>query len=687
MPDRYELKHGDQFLKAQYENKLQEISEDLNENLRNQNSDVIKTIIDNITEILNNNGKPSFKNRQESRAFDSTTYNNNIREIFNDINTLYNLYYDIQNTSHTINDTSDIYNDLLSKNLSKTEKIIDDIKDHDREQTEVLNIKELFRDKENLDTNNTDAHINATSGVVTLNNEVEEDNALENNVEIKIMDDSNGYPGRLFQLKNVDETGISYVQSTGEEFLSASPERYDDGPIYYSEEDPHINLRYMLDGNSDTHFEYSAANFLHEEGNALSDTSEDIRTGTKLYGAFFDNDELWAKDPKDGLKLHLQITLKEAKELNYLNISKYEIDYPGYEHFQIEKIKTSPSLIDEMEPIDLSAYQRVKDLYNIEHIRRQHEIAYDDNIEHHKIITFPPRKIKVIDMILKQDLFYNCPIGHTFFKDIPDWYEFDSLFDYNEKDKLPFGRRIEGLRINKEALIEEANLTFDETEKESEYLEETEQESKLDIINSSNVAIEMGPAGGLASSNLTSVESVWGGDKESIRDENVIMGIDVLDGRRFAIAIDELYASKNLYKEESIIVSQNYRLSGDIRKIWLKVDDYIPLIFSSDISPSTSETDLNEWVKYYFSLNDGEDWHKIIPQKRAGSEEPSIYHVNINERLNYTADNEKTIENALEQSMFKFKIVLSRPTDFDRAEYYTPRINKVNFCLEYSGGE
>ena len=151
-------------------------------------------------------------------------------------------------------------------------------------------------------------------------------------------------------------------------------------------------------------------------------------------------------------------------------------------------------------------------------------------------------------------------------------------------------------------------------------------------------------------------------------DTYITKGIEPTNGWRYTVGVRGINIYSHKFSEEAEVISRAYTLPKTIRAVSLDVNEKIPPKILSLISQR------NEWIKYYFTLNDI-DWYPISPtyHRQVGEEKipPKIYIVNTsitptietNRRYIYLDEDPKTI---------RFKAVLSRPTDMPNASAYSP---------------
>jgi len=130
------------------------------------------------------------------------------------------------------------------------------------------------------------------------------------------------------------------------------------------------------------------------------------------------------------------------------------------------------------------------------------------------------------------------------------------------------------------------------------------------------------------------------------------------DKARYAVGLRELAVFQFEYQETSEIVSIPFHTPKPISTVVLEVDERIPESFPGP---------KRQWLRYYFSLNDGQTWYPIEPLRSRlvpeGAERiPTTYRVNSgvpkeqrDPRVGYISFD------GTQSPTVRFKAALSRP--------------------------
>lgn len=682
MSNQYNLKHNDDLLTMQYEDKIGEINEEIERSLYQSFSDIVGSLINNIKGLFLDLGKPSFQNRQAFKNFSSDDYNKNVKEISNDIKNAFNSANNLQEMVREGFNYSATYNKHLKKRVKNASKLIEDVDTYTNNSDEnIVTISEDFNDKTKLDINSTTAQVMPERGLATLGI-AEASNSLSKNTKVQIMGDSNGFPGNLHQVEvNKDYSG-AVDQDDQEKNIK-----------FYREDDPHLHAVLVIDNEPDSWFEYELCNF-----------PEDKKVNPcKGYGLEFDSGEVWAKDPENGvLKLHLRIILDKPKILNWLDIVPYQFPFDGAKPAQIVSIKTAPDEKTNPTPVyfgeradqntaadtsntGLSEYEKIfQATQNIDMTNKINNI-YKDDITEHTTATFSARTVKVIDVVMEQDTSYDCKIGHIYYERVTKVKITETSWFGLKKDTSTetIRQRIEGPKMNLKGLMVESNKDLGAV--------------ALGTIGGAVAGSKLGGAIGSAFGPIGTVigaiggailGSLWGSTEKDILSDKVETGVEAFDGWRYAIGIREIMGNSHSYRSTDSIVSQSYQLPGEAKKITLDSFEDIPDVFYSDQSEQTSYTNRNEWIKYYFSFNDGQQWHRITPVDDYASDIPNTYYINTDLQTAPVANkNTAFINTEGKADRIQFKTVLSRPTDIDEAAKNTPRLNKYKYLIRVDQGD
>lgn len=162
------------------------------------------------------------------------------------------------------------------------------------------------------------------------------------------------------------------------------------------------------------------------------------------------------------------------------------------------------------------------------------------------------------------------------------------------------------------------------------------------------------------------------------------------DRSRFAIGIRDINIYSYLFAESSEIISKPYVSPKPISKLKLQVDEQVPKEFYSGTDLRGTE---NEWIKYYISVDNGASWNRIAPSHHRDTLSENGIN-NVPEIININSDVSKKdrfnslayIDTTEPVYSVRFKAFLSRPTNINSAESFTPVLSKYALQIYPFGG-
>jgi len=652
--EKYRIKHNDNIINLQLQNKVEEINEDFARSRLNSFKDSVKSITTNIKEFILKMGKPSFKNRQADKILDSQDYNDNVKEIYNDINTGYNQLNSIQNTAKNNYNHSEIYTDFLKPIANKIESKANDIPMYIDDPSNInLNIREDFNDLNEIDED-SNANVDTTEGVMTLGIK-ENKNMIDRETEISIEDESNGFPG------NKREVEIqSQNPSLDQKYKEYISEKKDRKIKFMNEDKTYILVASAIDGNPESMFQYELCNIPDDSKDKLED-----------FEIQFKNGETWAKDPDNGyLKLTLRITLPEPKVTNKLNVNPYQPSAEDAGDVKITQLGLASTAESEIEYIYNEADPSIKQTHNT---RREGNL-----------FNFPERNIQVIYLTLEQHSPYDTHIGIMFCEHRAT-VEKTTSYLWGTFESSEVEEKVERVKCGQISL---------------ENLNSAAETSLLDVLATgagaaSGAAIgaqygaTIGSIGGPIGSVLGGIAgAIIGGfmasgivDKDvEVLDSETRTGVEAYPGWRWALGLKNLSLERESYSKKSTMITRNYVVPNEIRKLKMESIEEVPEIFYSNISEQTKYKNKDQWIKYYFSVNDGSTWHRIDTTGKLENV-PDVYILNSDLIEELKKDNYGYIETDKPPKQIKYKVELSRPDDIDEADKYTPEVVSLNSSL------
>lgn len=161
------------------------------------------------------------------------------------------------------------------------------------------------------------------------------------------------------------------------------------------------------------------------------------------------------------------------------------------------------------------------------------------------------------------------------------------------------------------------------------------------------------------------------------------------DVSRFSIGIRDINIYSYTFSEKSEFISKPYISPAPLYKVSVDVNEQIPKIFSS----TGNAAEQNSWIKYYISVDDGVAWYQISPLTHRDT--PSLDGINlVPQIININSDVSKEDRSNplayidVDHPVYsvRFKAVLSRPTNIQDAQSYTPTLSSYALQLYPIGG-
>ncbi|WP_422661717.1 hypothetical protein ACK8P5_26710 (plasmid) [Paenibacillus sp. EC2-1] len=287
----------------------------------------------------------------------SSDHNNMMTQIQNDLFTLYEevqlMTSDLQSNFEQVELERQSFENRLQRLNDTMKGIALNITESDR----TIIFRDYFVDNDQYAkemVKGVPAHLSAKEGLLTL---AQVDAQTFNEYATITLQDGNGFPGNTHIVRSVGGS----LKFDGEEGL-------------------HINLADVLDGNSDTWFEYE---IIEPTGQA----------GLTTEGKGFEYKEpiSWITTNQDPLRLSVFIEIDKAKTMNWLSLSPFIPSDKGSTPSKIEKIVIS----DGQGTI--------------------HTTGQEETFDAEKGYLFPRQKVKSVKIDLVQQTGYETTIGHVYF--------------------------------------------------------------------------------------------------------------------------------------------------------------------------------------------------------------------------------------------------------------------------------
>lgn len=341
-----------------------------------------------------NIGKPTMIKRYAWGPPSSVDYNTTMNEIYNDI---FGIYTEANAITDSIKDNFE-QNELGKKFLENKIKLLEDKLQMINQSINLSSNKTIFKDSfinQTLYDNNKvygiQANINTQEGVLTLAKIDSEE--FREGVTIKILDSSNGFPGNTHQVKVSNNT-----------------------LVFTGEEDSHLNISQIIDGNIDTWVEYE-----------LYEITDKVRQEVSNMGFCYNEGLTWLKSNNEPLSLNIVFEIPIAKILSWISLSPFIPSDKGFTAAQIKQITIDDG-------------KGNKQILNNE----------TESFNEDKIYIFPRQICKYIYLSIEQPFSYETWIGHIYSQEIVK-----SSINFFDNNKA-INKRVE----NKNGSIENLGLNF-----------------------------------------------------------------------------------------------------------------------------------------------------------------------------------------------------------------------------------
>lgn len=397
-----------------FEERIKILMKDLNENF---DSGKIKTKIEYLYEFknmiidfYNKLGKPSFKFHRAVYIPSFSNYSDMLKKAKYDMHILICSYEEIgKNLQIYFKDVKEETGILMDK-LNRIEIEINEL---DKKVDSLKTVSNIIYSDDFIKTSNRN-HLNNTScsvlsGALTL--ETISGKCVNDNINIQVLGTSNGFPG------NTHEIYPSYNKIK-----------------YIGEDDPHVYLSDMLDGNDDTWFEFEMYNL-----------EDDVKAKTAMVGFKYKEGISWINDDSV-LKLHFKISLDIPVNINWFKISG----------IPKQKVNLHSPIIKRI---------IVRDEYENVQILQLNQYLGEENI-----ITFKSSIVKEIIVELEQEDSSFTEVCREYFLKINPtripYFFYDSEKDYVQFDKPQKSIEMIGLKYNQD----DKNIIYPSTKSTNNFL-------------------------------------------------------------------------------------------------------------------------------------------------------------------------------------------------------------------------
>jgi hypothetical protein len=360
-------------------------------------AELLYKIFTSLQDFYNSIGKPTMKIRPAWGPPMSSTWNDTMNEVFNDLQTLLN---EAQLMSDALNQSFqqvEVQRQSFINSIQKIEDMLKDIETKINKKPEERIFTDRFINMNNFDVSmvqDVAADVSKEDQVLMLSRT--EADTWQDYLTIRILENSNGFPGNTHQVRSLS------------------------GQLkFYGEDNLHINLAEIIDGNSDTWFEYE-----------LFELTPDVVQQTANFGFTYSEGVAWASETVDSLRLALQIEMPIARTINWINIAPFIPSDKGYNPPVIRSV-----IVDDGKG-------------NYTEVSGKNDVFSDE-----KIYMFPKQKCKRVTILIEQYTPYETLIGHFFFREL----ESANVSYFGRTSPETAGKLVEGPKPS----VENVGLRFD----------------------------------------------------------------------------------------------------------------------------------------------------------------------------------------------------------------------------------
>jgi hypothetical protein len=339
--------------------------------------EIESTVNEKLQEFYENVGKPFFKpilfNAGSYPAIEH--YNKNCSSIYNDIALISS---ELENLTTQIVDHFN-YRQVKEKNIENKINYLaslcsDYVLSSNITENNIAYINENFNNTEGIDTNVTmneaRAFVDIRHGTLTLKRTDSIDRSIGATVSSLT---GNGEAGNYHLVKS-DKDIKAFLSNYGS----------------------HDDIKVILDGNPDTWFEYQFINLGNQAKSWKSDKS-------------------WVKSDEDKLTLNIYIVLKEAEDINWINLNPYLPD--SNSKLTVKLISTSEDGANYQDLYANNLYLNAELNSTAQTYRAEDIVSEAYNVPNkftgQGVWTFGSRKAKYIRIVLEQSKTYQTEVGHV----------------------------------------------------------------------------------------------------------------------------------------------------------------------------------------------------------------------------------------------------------------------------------
>lgn len=332
--------------------------------------------------------------------------------------------------------------------------------------------------------------------------------------------------------------------------------------------------------------------------------SEEIEVATSGIGFMYKEGVRWVTDD-NSLILDLELYTENPVKGNYIKITGTPKSNSNVSNPVIKKITISD---------DITGVQVI-------HINKE---LIDDIV-----VTFTSQYIRKVKIEIEQKEGILTDVCRQFALNVDPvkipYLAIDEFRDYMQIEKPSYSIELLGLKYDQS----NSTIIYPSTKDKNNFLSEEYVKSKLFYSNKS--------------------------------ESNYKIKTEVVKATRYSIGLKDIDIRDKKYLDSSVYISEDFISNEPIKTITFNAEDYIPGKFKNFIK---KEEDINKFIEYFISFDNGATWIKINPRHKAHIG-PCTIVINSNAVVSNRNKNISYIDLITEPNEFKIKIEISRPKEIE----------------------
>lgn len=350
---------------------------------------------------------------------------------------------------------------------------------------------------------------------------------------------------------------------------------------------------------------------------------EETLKAARGYGFSYTEGVEWASGKEEPMTLVLEIELPTAQPVNWFSVHPFIPSERGAKAAVVESI--------ELHDGQGKVFRPLKE---------------EEDMDNEKVYLFGRKTCKRIVLTLRQPHYYGTEVGHRYYQEIET-----RTLNYLERMKEQPGKRLQSVDPSIQAL----GLGYDHEESKVIYPD----------IRTGHVFPEIEEY----KEELFTLPVIQEEDMLKVKN-----GIELLNANRQAIGLRDIGVAHYQFEQTSDYTSVLFETKQDIVAVSLVVDQEIPEEFPE-----------GDWLRYFVSPDDGENWYRIHPKGVTKKDAKLLYLFNtrtpVEGRLDHFgyADLDKPVKS------LRLRVELERPDSIEGAAFYTPLVKSYELHAVLGG--